>query len=54
MFGIGESQAQDIIDKAIPHWPDGVVLGFRAGLPTVEIKLLARASVAKIAHDYFS
>ena len=53
MFGIGESQAQDMVDKVIPHWPDGVVLGFRAGLPTVEIKLLTRASVAKTAHDYF-
>ncbi|HSC76554.1 MAG TPA: CinA family nicotinamide mononucleotide deamidase-related protein [Pseudomonadales bacterium] len=54
MFGIGESQAQDMVDAAIPHWPDGVVLGFRAGLPTVEIKLLARASAANIAHEYFA
>ena len=54
LFGIGESQAQDMIDTAIPQWPDGVVLGFRAGLPTVEVKLLVRASVANIAHDYFA
>ena len=54
MFGIGESQAQDMIDKAIPHWPDGVVLGFRAGLPTVEIKLLARKSVSDISNHYFA
>lgn len=42
LFGIGESQAQELIDNAIPQWPDGVTLGFRAGMPTVEIKLLAR------------
>lgn len=54
MFGIGESQAQDMIDGAIPQWPAGVVLGFRAGLPTVEIKLLARKSVTNTAYDYFA
>jgi nicotinamide-nucleotide amidase len=53
LFGIGESQAQEIIDKNITNWPDGVVLGFRAGMPTVEIKLLARASAAAIANEYF-
>jgi nicotinamide-nucleotide amidase len=41
LFGIGESQAQDIIDQAIPDWPDEVTLGFRAGMPTVEVKLFA-------------
>lgn len=54
LFGIGESQAQDMIDAAIPQWPDGVVLGFRAGLPTVEVKLLARASVENTAQQYFA
>jgi nicotinamide-nucleotide amidase len=54
LFGIGESQAQDLIDRAIPAWPDGVVLGFRAGMPTVEVKLLARKSVADIAQQYFA
>ncbi|HQQ62526.1 MAG TPA: CinA family nicotinamide mononucleotide deamidase-related protein [Pseudomonadales bacterium] len=53
LFGIGESQAQEIIDKNITGWPDGVVPGFRAGMPTVEIKLLARASMAAIANEYF-
>lgn len=54
LFGIGESQAQEMIDKNITDWPDGVVLGFRAGMPTVEIKILARASMATIANDYFA
>lgn len=53
LFGIGESQAQDMIDAAIPQWPDGVVLGFRAGMPTVEVKLLTRKSMADIAQQYF-
>lgn len=54
LFGIGESQAQDMIDAAIPEWPNGVVLGFRAGMPTVEVKLLARKSVSGIAQTYFA
>ncbi len=54
LFGIGESQAQDMIDKAIPAWPDGVVLGFRAGMPTVEVKLLVRKSAAAAAQPLFA
>ncbi len=54
LFGIGESQAQEMIDRAIPAWPDGVVLGFRAGMPTVEVKLLSRKSVADTAQQYFA
>jgi nicotinamide-nucleotide amidase len=54
LFGIGESQAQDMIDRAIPAWPDGVVLGFRAGMPTVEVKLLVRKSAAAAAQPLFA
>ena len=53
LFGIGESQAQEIIDCAIPHWPAGVILGFRAGMPTVEIKLLTdEKNIAEADHCF--
>jgi nicotinamide-nucleotide amidase len=38
-FGLGESTAQQMISDALPHWPDEVALGFRAGAPQMEIKL---------------
>lgn len=53
LFGIGESQLQEMIDRAIPVWPNGVTLGFRAGMPTVEVKLLAQLSAQNTALRYF-
>jgi nicotinamide-nucleotide amidase len=38
-FGLGESNAQQLINDAIPDWPSAVELGFRAGAPQMEIKL---------------
>ena len=40
-FGIGESTAQALIDADSLNWPEHVVLGFRAGIPQLEIKLTA-------------
>ena len=40
-FGLGESTAQALIDNDPEPWPQGVVLGFRAGMPQLEIKLTA-------------
>lgn len=40
-FGIGESTAQALIDADSLKWPEHVVLGFRAGIPQLEIKLTA-------------
>jgi nicotinamide-nucleotide amidase len=54
LFGIGESQAQEMIDRAIPYWPEGITLGFRAGMPTVEIKLLTNENNIAEAHQYVS
>lgn len=46
-FGLGESSAQQMISDALPDWPAGVELGFRAGAPQMEIKLtIDRASAA--------
>ena len=54
LFGVGESQAQALIDQTIPDWPAGVTLGFRAGMPTVEVKLLATEAALPAAQTCFS
>lgn len=41
-FGIGESNAQQLIADAGIDWPAEVELGFRAGAPQMEIKLTVR------------
>ena len=38
-FGYGESSIQQLIDDRCPDWPEEVNLGFRAGIPLLEIKL---------------
>jgi nicotinamide-nucleotide amidase len=47
-FGIGESTAQARIDEHSLEWPDHVVLGFRAGMPQLEIKLTAPANSPEV------
>ena len=39
VFGLGESSLQALIDEQLPHWPEEIELGFRAGMPLLEIKL---------------
>ncbi len=39
VFGLGESNLQNMIDEKFPDWPQNIDLGFRAGLPLLEIKL---------------
>ncbi len=43
VFGLGESRLQQWISDALPDWPQEIDLGFRAGLPTLEIKLTSTA-----------
>ncbi len=43
LFGIGESGLQQLISDHFPDWPNDVELGFRAGLPLLEIKLATRS-----------
>ncbi len=38
-FGMGESTVQQLIHEHCPDWPPEVTLGFRAGLPQLELKL---------------
>ena len=39
VFGIGESTLQKMIDDQLPNWPENIELGFRAGIPLLEVKL---------------
>ena len=45
-FGIGESSVEERIKKYADRWPNTVTLGFRAGMPQLELKL----SVPSTAH----
>ena len=38
-FGIGESTIQELVNARTDDWPEGVTLGFRSGLPQLELKL---------------
>ncbi len=42
LFGIGESALQQRLSDDLPDWPPSLDLGFRAGLPTLEVKLPSR------------
>lgn len=44
MFGIGESGLQQLLSDRFPDWPEALELGFRAGLPLLEVKLTTRSS----------
>jgi len=41
-FGLGESSLQQLLNSECPDWPKEVELGFRAGLPLLEVKLSTR------------
>lgn len=42
LFGMGESGLQQRINDRFPDWPAELELGFRAGLPLLEVKLITR------------
>ncbi len=50
VFGLGESRLQQWISDAYPDWPAEIDLGFRAGLPTLEIKLTSHAGEFDALH----
>jgi len=39
VFGLGESTLQKMVDEQLPDWPEDIELGFRAGIPLLEVKL---------------
>lgn len=46
-FGIGESDLQQRVSNDYSDWPEEVELGFRAGMPLLEIKLIIQSSEHK-------
>jgi nicotinamide-nucleotide amidase len=46
VFGLGESTLQKIIDEQLPNWPKNIDLGFRAGMPLLEVKLTTTSQEA--------
>lgn len=43
VFGLGESTLQEMINEKLPTWPDHIELGFRAGMPLLEVKLTVKS-----------
>ncbi len=41
-FGLGESRIQQMVHDHIPNWPASMDLGFRAGMPLLEVKLRSK------------
>ena len=39
VFGLGESTLQKMVNEQLPDWPSSIDIGFRAGMPLLEIKL---------------
>ncbi len=50
-FGIGESTLQQKLDREFPDWPEALELGFRASMPTVEVKLTVRSEADALLLD---
>jgi nicotinamide-nucleotide amidase len=46
VFGLGESTLQKMINEQLPNWPDNIDLGFRAGMPLLEVKLTTTTQAA--------
>ncbi|WP_246058284.1 CinA family nicotinamide mononucleotide deamidase-related protein [Litorilituus lipolyticus] len=46
VFGLGESSLQKTINEQLPDWPDDIEIGFRAGIPLLEVKLTCRSKQA--------
>lgn len=51
VFGIGESGLQQQLNDAFPDWPSAIELGFRAGLPTLEVKLRSQGEASRALHE---
>jgi len=46
IFGIGEYNLQLMINENFPNWPAEIEIGFRADMPTVELKLITHSTSA--------
>ena len=43
VFGLGEANLQQLISEKLADWPEEIELGFRASMPTIEVKLTSRS-----------
>ncbi len=50
-FGFGESTVQQLIDNEHGNWPRHIELGFRAGIPLVEVKVTSHAQAHRAEHE---
>jgi nicotinamide-nucleotide amidase len=46
-FGLGESRIQQMVHDQLPDWPNSVELGFRAGMPLLEVKLRSKGDASQ-------
>jgi len=53
VFGMGESGIQQLLNDTFPEWPDAIELGFRAGLPTLEVKLRSHGHASRGLHEHW-
>lgn len=53
VFGLGESTLQKMVDDKLPDWPDDIELGFRAGMPLLEVKLTTNNQQAHQHKEYW-
>lgn len=53
-FGLGESRLQQMLHDQFPDWPETIEVGFRAGFPVMELKLISRGSQHSELHDQWN
>jgi len=53
VFGLGESTLQKMVNEQLPDWPTDIDLGFRAGMPLLEVKLTTNSQQAHQHKPYW-
>jgi len=53
VFGLGESTLQKLVDDQLPDWPSDIELGFRAGMPLLEVKLTTNSVQGHTKKEYW-
>jgi len=53
VFGLGESTLQKMVNEQLSDWPSDIDLGFRAGMPLLEVKLTTNSQQAHQKKPYW-
>ncbi len=53
VFGLGESTLQKMVNEQLPDWPSDIELGFRAGMPLLEVKLTTNSVQGHNKKEYW-